>query len=64
MKKLSKKLKLNKETISALTNEQMKNVKGGNTWTDLTFNLCGMTTNCGTITNTDPNEHFGDVCRD
>jgi natural product precursor len=31
MKKLSKKLKLNKETVSALTNEQMSNVKGGDT---------------------------------
>ena len=29
MKKLSKKLKLNKETVSTLNNEQMNNVKGG-----------------------------------
>jgi natural product precursor len=29
MKKLSKKLKLNKETVSALTNGQMSDVKGG-----------------------------------
>ena len=29
MKKLSKKLKLNKETITMLNNEQMSNLKGG-----------------------------------
>jgi len=32
MKKLSKKLKLNKETISKLNNEQMSRVKGGSNY--------------------------------
>ena len=45
MKKLSKKLKLNKETISTLNNEQMSNVKGG---IRLTMGICAITNACPT----------------